>query len=314
MSGRSKTSIPMISRDLFSATSSRELASGALLCVWPDGRITEKYGREVAPASLSPRQAKALGLMTSGTYGPPSNGSFEKSRAMSLSLASKLRAATDCIGSTLYRLTWKDRVTPSGRSIPALRASALRISGNAFTGWPTPIAEKKDHGKYDDPAIQRRIRIGKQLNLGMLVGCAGWPTPKAATGGPDFAIFDRPNTGSASPATVATFALHPSPAIPLAGWPTPQAGSPGTENYNPGGNTDSSRKTTAIAATVEYRFTPSTIGEMPNGSSVVIPTARASGPLNPAHSLWLMLGPYATDWLRCAERVTLSTSRKRKAS
>jgi hypothetical protein len=103
-------------------------------------------------------------------------------------------------------------------------------------------------------------------------------------------------------------------AIPLAEWASPQAGSPGTENYNPGGNTDSSRKTSAIAATVEYRFTPSTIGEMPSGSSVVIPTERASGPLNPAHSLWLMLGPYATDWLRCAERVTLSTSRKRKAS
>lgn len=100
----------------------------------------------------------------------------------------------------------------------------------------------------------------------------------------------------------------------LAGWPTPQAGSPGTENYNPGGNTDSGRKTVAIAQTVELRFIPSTIGETPNGSSVVIPTVRVSGPLNPAHSLWLMLGSFATDWLRCAEAVTRSTSRKRKAS
>lgn len=32
----------------------------------------------------------------------------------------------------------------------------------------------------------------------------------------------------------------------LAGWPTPMAGSPGTENYNPAGNTDSSRKTVAL--------------------------------------------------------------------
>jgi hypothetical protein len=32
----------------------------------------------------------------------------------------------------------------------------------------------------------------------------------------------------------------------MAGWPTPMAGSPGTEDYNPAGNTDSSRKTVAL--------------------------------------------------------------------
>jgi hypothetical protein len=32
-----------------------------------------------------------------------------------------------------------------------------------------------------------------------------------------------------------------------AGWPTPMAGSPGTEDYNPAGNTDSSRKTVELA-------------------------------------------------------------------
>jgi hypothetical protein len=34
----------------------------------------------------------------------------------------------------------------------------------------------------------------------------------------------------------------------LAGWPTPMAGSPATEDYNEAGNTDSSRKTVALAA------------------------------------------------------------------
>jgi hypothetical protein len=32
----------------------------------------------------------------------------------------------------------------------------------------------------------------------------------------------------------------------MAGWPTPMAGSPGTDTYNPAGNTDSSRKTVAL--------------------------------------------------------------------
>jgi hypothetical protein len=41
------------------------------------------------------------------------------------------------------------------------------------------------------------------------------------------------------------------PALPISGsgftgWPSPMAGSPGTENYNPGGNTDSSRRTVAL--------------------------------------------------------------------
>ena len=334
MNGRSKTSPPKTQRDLFSAISLRELGSGAFLCVWPDGKITEKYGREVARASLSARLAKALGLMTSGTYGPPSIGSLE-SVALTKSLANRLQARTDCIGSILYQLTWKERATPSGRSIPALRGSPRRISGKGATGtpngwttpsasdgkrggeltdamtgsslrqqaplagWPTPLAADQRGsagvGKTELPNIaflagwptpcqQDGPNGGPNQGADRLPGCAplaGWPTPKAATGGPDYAIFDRPNTGSPSPATVATFALHPS---------------------------------AGTAQTLEYRFTPSIIGQIPTGSSAVIPTVRVGGPLNPAHSLWLMLGPYATDWLKCAERVTRSTSRKRKAS
>lgn len=354
MSGQSKTSTPTISRDLFSATSSQKLASGALLCVWPDGRITERYGREVALASLSPRQAKALGLMTSGTYGPPSTGlSLTASRALSLSLANRLRARTDLLGSILYRLTWKDRVTPSGRSIPALRASPRRISASASTGSPpkaspspsgraTPSARDWKDGGNPDVAVPINSLLGRQVWLAgwstpcqqdgpnggpnqgrdRLPGCvplAGWPTPTAkGKAGGEYRDPEKAIARAAGPHAndLRDFVQMAgwSAAIPLAEWASPQAGSPGTENYNPGGNTDSSRKTTAIAATVEYRFTPSTIGAMPSGCSVVIPTVRASGPLNPAHSLWLMLGPYATDWLRCAERVTLSTSRKRKAS
>lgn len=267
MNARSKTSVPTISRDLFSAISLRELGSGALLCVWPDGRITERYGREVAPASLSPRLAKALGLMMSGTYGPPSNGS-SKSVDLSPSLASKLRARTDCIGSILYRLTWKARATPSGRSIPALRGSPLRISGNVSTGWVTPSARD---WKDTEKAIARVA--GPHANdLRDFVQMAGWPSPTAAD-------------------------VHR-----------------GDYSRDKGDPSKPRPSTTGIAKTVEFRFIPSIIGQTPTGCSVVIPTDRASGPLNPAHSLWLMLGAFATDWLRCAERVTLSTSRKRKPS
>ena len=293
MKDQSKTSDPTISRDLSSAISLRELGYGALLCVWPDGRITERFGREVAPASLSPRLAKALGLTTSGTYGPPSTG-LSNSDGLSSSLASKLRAATDCIGSTLYRLTWKVRVTPLGRSIPALRGSPLRISGKGSTGSGSkvspspPEAERvppsardwKDTGEIK-PRADGAARLDQLPRQAFL---CGWPTPcqqDGPNGGPGQGSDRLPGC------------------VVLAGWPTPQAGNPGTDTYNPAGNTDSSRKTTAIASTVELRFIPLTIGAMPTGSCAVIPTVRASGPLNPAHSLWLMLGPFATDWLRC---------------
>lgn len=300
---------------------------------WPDGRMTEKYGREVAHASLSARQAKALGLMTSGTFGPHSTGLLSNAD-LSLLLANRLQARTDCIGSILYRLTWKERITPLGRSIPALRASVLRTSANVCIGWVTPSARDwKDTGEIRPRAdgteqldqLPRQAflvgwptpRVGgnsspgdakragdKKARLEADVHLTGWPTPKASTAGPDYAIYDRMGTGSPSPATVATFA----------GWPTPTAIDANRGSLPPRPHDTGVPLTQRVQMATEYRFIPSTIGEMPTGSCAVIQTARASGPLNPAHSLWLMLGPFATAWLKCAEQVTRSTSRRPKPS
>ncbi len=324
--------------------------------------MTDQSGQEVRLANLSARQAKAAGLMTSGTFGP--RGSISCSMAsdmMCLSLGSKLQARTGGLGSILYRVTWKHWITPAGRLIPAQRALAHRSSDSASTGWPRPIAEKKDHGKYDDPAIQRRIKLGKQINLGMLVGCAGWPRPKAYDAETGMTSV-RGDTGRISsnlpahswltgwprPQARDHFPPHSEQYIAekvaqghgmanlndratLAGWPRPTAKiKAGGEYSDPekaiaravGPHANDLRDFVHLAShpsprsntVLEYRFIPQTIGEMPTGSCVVIPTERVSGPLNPAHSLWLMLGPFATAWARCAERVTLLTSRKPRAS
>lgn len=111
--------------------------SGPMLCVAQDGRMTVPSGQVPVPASLSARQAKERGLLTSGTCGPRSS-ILSVSAGLSQSLASRLQAVTVLHGSTLYRLTWKERATPAGRWIPALRASVRRISDNGSTGWPTP--------------------------------------------------------------------------------------------------------------------------------------------------------------------------------
>lgn len=125
--------------DSISAISSLGSADGRLRCVAQDGPTVVRHGQRHAPASLSARQAKDLGLLTSGTYGPPHIG-LSASAVLSWSLASNLAALTRMTGSTLYKLTWKPWAMPSGRLRFRLRASARRTRETVLIGWPTPIA------------------------------------------------------------------------------------------------------------------------------------------------------------------------------
>jgi hypothetical protein len=136
-----------------------------------DGTIADPSGREVVRANLSAREAVEAGLLMSGTYGQPSTISSE-SIALVRSLANRLQAKTDLLGSTLYQLTWKERVTPQGRLIPALRASVRRTSDNASTGWPTPQAR-------DWKGPQGRAYKGEAQDLPSTANMAGWATPSA---------------------------------------------------------------------------------------------------------------------------------------
>lgn len=150
--------------------SSQELASGLMLCVWPDGRITDRSGREAAHASLSPRLAKALGLMTRDTSGRTSTG-LSSNASLKPYLASRLQARMGLLGSTMYTLTWKERVTPAQLSISALRASAPRTSDNGFTGWPTALANSSKGAGHQG-------REGG-MNLQTVAQLSGWGTPLA---------------------------------------------------------------------------------------------------------------------------------------
>jgi len=172
----------MTSPDLFSAISSPGSASGPTPFASPDGPTAARSGPDRAHASLSARQAKERGLLTSGTSCRHGSGS-STSAALTSSLASRFRAQTASLGSTLYRLTWKERVTPSGRSIPALRASALRTSGSGSTsersGWPTPQASDGSGGGQAKRAMDN-ARSNDLMDFAML---AGWPTPTTPSGG-----------------------------------------------------------------------------------------------------------------------------------
>lgn len=156
-----------------SATSSPGSGSGATHCGARAGRTTDLRGRDPALANLSPRQAKAAGLMTSGICGPISTIS-SSSAALQSSLVSRYRARTASLGSTLFRLTWKQRATPSGRLIAAQRASVPRTSDSASTGsekhWPTPRAE-------DAESSGARLGRGIADTLTAVSRLAAWATP-----------------------------------------------------------------------------------------------------------------------------------------
>ena len=153
-----------------SAISSPASASGATPCAEPDGPTTGQYGQVPALASLSARQAKEAGRLTSGTCGQPSTTS-SASAGLQSCLASRLQARTASVGSTLYTLTWKQRATPSGRSISALRASARRTSGSDSgsleKGWNTPRSTDGSNGGPN------------QANGALSADAAlsAWPTP-----------------------------------------------------------------------------------------------------------------------------------------
>ena len=176
MSETSGTSDPTNWLDTPSATSSPELASGVTHCDWLDGPTTDESGPEVALASLSARQAAAQGLMTSGTCGPPSTTS-SASASLQSSLESRLRARLSTLGSTLYALTWKPWVTPSGRSRSRLRASVRRTSETELTGWPTTRSSDDEKAVRTLEGARREMkRKGSPQDL-CQAAMTAWVTP-----------------------------------------------------------------------------------------------------------------------------------------
>ena len=285
----------MILPGLPSAISLRASGHGHTPCAAQDGRMTAPSGQDPVPASLSARQAKEKGLLTSGTCGPPSSVS-SASAALTSFWASRLQALTALHGSTLYRLTWKQRTTPAGRSIPALRASVPRTSDKGCTGWPTP----RSVAAGPDFAIAMRKNSGG-MSLQTTAQLAGWPTPRSVESG----------HGTGNPTRAFNRKARIEDTVFLAGWVTPSArdwkDTPGMATERPDGRNRTDQLPRQAITAYPCRLTVS--GEMLTGSCAGM---ESGGQLNPGLSRWLMGLP--PEWDDCGAMVTPSSRRRQPRS
>lgn len=281
---------PPICADSLKFTSLPGLVFGHMPCAVWAGRTPALSGQVPAHASLSARQAKEKGLLTSGTYGPPCIG-WSGSADLSLSLANNLQVLTLTTGSTLYKLTWKVWDMPSGRVRFRLRASVRRTSATELTGWPTPTANAWKH-----PGNQGRLG---GLNLQSTAAFAGWTTPSAS---------DSRRGGSGITEGMSGSSL--AQLVKMAGWPTPTA-SDHKGGYQGGrvrnGKLSTDRLDVAAQLAEPIRLTDS--GKVLTGCSAGM---ESGGQLSPAHSRWLMALP--PEWDVFAPTETLSTLKRQQRS
>ena len=153
-----------------SAISLQVLESGATHYVNQDGLIVDLFGQVVARANPSVLPVMEKAQTTSATCGQ-SGLNLLSSADLTLFLANKLKAQLSTDGSTLFKMTWKEKTTSLGLRVSLLRASVRRISDTDCTSWRSPQRSDGEGGVMEiRPGTAGKYKLRDEVHL------ASWPT------------------------------------------------------------------------------------------------------------------------------------------
>jgi len=165
--------------DILSVISSLASADGPLPSNSPDGLRQSLLELAPAPASHSAQPVKDSRKKTRDTYGRSSLPSSaivgtSASHGLSQSLANKLQTRLGTDGSTEYRQTWKQKVTPAGRPYWAHIPSQRPINDKDCTGWPTPNCNTNDQPDHTKRGQETLLGLRESKNSPKVTG---WSSP-----------------------------------------------------------------------------------------------------------------------------------------
>ena len=254
-----------------------------------DGLMKEPSGLEAVPANHSPQQEKQQEPTTSVTSGRCGSTS-SASASLASSLVSRLKQQLTTDGSILFKMTWKEKVTPSGRSVSLLRASVPRTSGRGYGSWPTPTSAPVGNNVDLMCSGDGRKTPNK---LGWAAALASWPTPTQTD------AIRSPSENFTTPNITLNHAAV------LAGWVTPTT----REGKDSPGMATTGKDGRSRLDQLPRQAQLLDFGETPSGSPA---RTENRGQLNPQFSRWLM--GYPDEWGNSAPTATPSSRKSARKS